>query len=100
MISVDWSKLAGPSPFYLICAENVGPVGSRVADFVRGTLMDPAVGVRSLSGFRPVVGFSLGAHVVGRLGTALQGRMDRVTGLDPAGARFFFKTKLRVVLYN
>lgn len=32
-----------------------------------------------------LVGFSLGAHVVGYAGKYLRGRVARVTGLDPAG---------------
>ena len=31
------------------------------------------------------VGFSLGAQVTGHLGYKLQGRIQRITGLDPAG---------------
>jgi hypothetical protein len=32
-----------------------------------------------------VVGFSLGAQVTGHLGYKLQGKIQRITGLDPAG---------------
>ena len=32
-----------------------------------------------------VIGFSLGAQVVGCLGYAMGGALPRVTGLDPAG---------------
>jgi len=46
------------------------------------------------------LGFSLGAHVSGIAGWTVQNRTDgekvgRITGLDPAGPKFFLKTKER-----
>jgi hypothetical protein len=35
-----------------------------------------------------VVGFSLGAQVTGHLGYKLQGKIQRITGLDPAGINY------------
>ena len=34
------------------------------------------------------VGFSLGAQVAGHLGYKLNGKLSRITGLDPAGFLF------------
>ncbi len=88
VISVDWSLLSGPSPFYLAAAANARPVGVHAARFLRGTLMDRRVGLR-MEGVRVVVGFSLGAQAVGNMGNALDGRLGRISGLDPAGKLLF-----------
>ena len=99
VISVDWSKLSGPSPFYLAAAANARPVGVHAARFLRGTLMDRRVGLR-MEGVRAVVGFSLGAQAVGNMGNALDGRLGRISGLDPAGKLFLVFYAYKIVLHT
>ena len=81
IISVDWENLAGPSPFYFYAAENSKPVGYRIADFIDFIINTTGA---KLEEIHPI-GFSLGAQVVGHLGYKTEGKMARITGLDPAG---------------
>lgn len=86
VISVDWRKLADTLPFYNVAAANSKPVGYLTADLVNFLVN---AGGSDLSLFH-AVGFSLGAQVTGHLGYKLQGKIQRITGLDPAG--FLFHT--------
>ncbi|KAL0821167.1 hypothetical protein ABMA28_005786 [Loxostege sticticalis] len=79
IISVDWSSLSGSD--YATAVRGVPAIGRGVGQFIR-FLISTAGG--NLNNFH-LIGFSLGAHVVGNAGRELGGRAARVTGLDPAG---------------
>ena len=86
IIVVDWSRLSGPSPFYWIAAKNAALVGNHVADFI---LFLKAFFRLDVANDLHVIGFSLGAQVVGKMGNRLRWpRVGRITGLDPAGLLF------------
>ena len=57
------------------------PAGARVGELISG-LEEVAGAV--LEDFH-AVGFSLGGQMVGAIGLATEGRMKRITALDPAG---------------
>ena len=76
-ISVDWSELAkGSTPFYPLVVANANIVGKQIAKLI-GFLVRKAGA--SLSGFH-LIGFSLGAHIVGIAGANLGGLLPRITG--------------------
>lgn len=77
-IAVDWEELANNINYYSSAA-NTQPVGSLTGDFLN-FLVAQGLGVNQFH----VIGFSLGAHVAGKAGAALNGRIPRITGLDPA----------------
>jgi len=83
VISVDWEPLAR-GPNYVKAARNAMPAGARTADFLRG-LMEASGAV--LEDFH-AIGYSLGGQHVGGLGHAMEGKMKRITALDPAGPMF------------
>ena len=82
VISVDWRRLANTAPFYNVAAANTKPVGYITADLI--SYIVNYFGEADIESFHPV-GFSLGAHVAGHAGYHLDGRLSRITGLDPAG---------------
>ena len=65
---------------YVSAAHATGRVGEACAELALALV---AAG-SSLDLIHPI-GFSLGAHVVGKMGSQLGGRLARVTALDPAG---------------
>ncbi|KOB76966.1 Neutral lipase [Operophtera brumata] len=79
VIVLDWRRLAISN--YVTAANGVPAVGRGLGQFLAF--------VSSVNGARldsiHLVGFSLGAHLVGNAGRELGGRVARVTGLDPAG---------------
>lgn len=87
VISVDWRRLANTAPFYNVAAANTKPVGYITADLI--SYIVNYFEEADIESFHPV-GFSLGAHVAGHAGYHLDGRLSRITGLDPAG--FLFHT--------
>lgn len=74
IISVDWSSLSGSD--YATAVRGVPAIGRGVGQFIR-FLISTAGG--NLNNFH-LIGFSLGAHVVGNAGRELGGRAARVTG--------------------
>lgn len=74
IIVVDWSRLARSD--YTTAARGVPAVGRGVGQFIN-FLINTAGG--NLNDFH-LVGFSLGAHLVGNAGRELGGRVARVTG--------------------
>merc|ERR1712241_1464813 len=83
VISVDWEPLAR-GPNYVKAARNAMPAGARTAKFLQ-SLMEASGAV--LEDFH-AIGYSLGGQHVGGLGQAMEGRMKRITALDPAGPMF------------
>ncbi|XP_050671069.1 pancreatic lipase-related protein 2-like [Leptidea sinapis] len=79
VIVVDWQELAAAN--YVTAVAGVPSVGQHLGEFVNW-LIENGGGVWDNV---HLVGFSLGAHIVGNAGRTLDGRARRVTGLDPAG---------------
>ncbi|KAJ8718521.1 hypothetical protein PYW08_002758 [Mythimna loreyi] len=79
VIVLDWRRLAISN--YITAANGVPAVGRGLGQFLAF--------VNSVTGApfnqMHLVGFSLGAHLVGNAGRELGGRVARVTALDPAG---------------
>lgn len=84
LISVEWEKLAGPSPFYFIAVRNTKLVSKTLGDFINFLIKKYALTTDSFH----LIGFSLGAQLVGMTGYKLNGQILRVTGLDPAAPLF------------
>jgi len=83
VISVDWEVIANLP--YVEAVQALVPSGAYTGDLIR-SLME--VAGASLEDFH-AIGFSLGAQFVGALGLAMDKKMTRITGLDPAGPEFF-----------
>ncbi|CAB3260702.1 unnamed protein product [Arctia plantaginis] len=79
VIVLDWRRLALSD--YVTAANGVPAVGRGLGQFIN--FLSSVTGA-NLNTFH-LVGFSLGAHLVGNAGRELRGRVARVTALDPAG---------------
>ncbi|CAM4586593.1 hypothetical protein PO909_031625 [Leuciscus waleckii] len=88
VIVVDWLDRA--NQHYPKSAENTGLVGADVAKFIDWLeeLDYPLEKVHLL-------GYSLGAHVAGVAGNLTNNKVNRITGLDPAGPSFENAESLR-----
>ncbi|XP_075979755.1 pancreatic triacylglycerol lipase-like [Anticarsia gemmatalis] len=84
VIVLDWRRLAMSN--YVTAANGVPAVGRGLGQFLR--FLSSTTGARLNS--MHIVGFSLGAHLVGNAGRELGGQVARVTGLDPAGPLWNF----------
>ncbi|KAJ8983365.1 hypothetical protein NQ317_009278 [Molorchus minor] len=73
---VDWSPIAAGN---YLSAQGEGP------DFVKSLESTYGLNLSTVT----FVGYSLGAHVAGNAGAALDGRVAQIVGLDPAGPLFF-----------
>ncbi|KAL0851372.1 hypothetical protein ABMA28_007188 [Loxostege sticticalis] len=82
VIVVDWSRWAKRG--YPTATVSVPSVGHHVGDFVNWLLRNGGGNWNNVH----LVGFSLGAHVVGNAGRRVGARPARITGLDPAGPYF------------
>ncbi|XP_025963793.1 lipase member I isoform X2 [Dromaius novaehollandiae] len=82
LIIVDWNRGA-TTLNYNTAVENTRKVAKILKNYVDQMLADGA----SLD-FVHVIGVSLGAHVAGFLGKKYNGKLGRITGLDPAGPLF------------
>lgn len=84
VIALDWN-IGASSLNYALVVSRAAPTGRFLATFLdflhQNTLIDfPRV---------HVIGFSLGAHVVGHVGKSVtRGQIDTILGLDPAGPLF------------
>ncbi|GBP13193.1 Pancreatic triacylglycerol lipase [Eumeta japonica] len=79
VIVVDWRALANSN--YVTAANGVPSVGQFLGNFLTWLINLTGSNWNNVH----LVGFSLGAHVVGNAGRQTGGRPVRVTGLDPAG---------------
>nr|XP_021186867.2 pancreatic lipase-related protein 2 [Helicoverpa armigera] len=79
VIVLDWRRLA--SSDYVTAARGVPAVGRGLGQFL--TFLNSVTGA-AFSDMH-IVGFSLGAHLVGNAGREIGGRAARITALDPAG---------------
>ncbi|XP_022821802.1 pancreatic triacylglycerol lipase-like [Spodoptera litura] len=79
VIVVDWRALANSN--YITATNGVPGVGQFLGNFLVWLINTAGGNWNNVH----LVGFSLGAHVVGNAGRQAGGRPARVTGLDPAG---------------
>ncbi|KAJ8736506.1 hypothetical protein PYW08_007162 [Mythimna loreyi] len=79
VIVVDWRALANSN--YITAANGVPGVGQFLGNFLVWLIGTAGGNWNNVH----LIGFSLGAHVVGNAGRQAGGRPSRVTGLDPAG---------------
>lgn len=81
VVAVDWS--AANSANYVTSRNRVAAAGEAIASFVEWLHMNGFI--TNLQTQVVFAGHSLGAHVAGHAGKALQGRCSAIFGLDPAG---------------
>ncbi|CAH1637298.1 unnamed protein product [Spodoptera littoralis] len=79
VIVLDWRRLAASD--YVTATRGVPAVGRGLGQFLNFLNRVTGAAFNSMH----IVGFSLGAHLVGNAGRELGGRAARVTALDPAG---------------
>lgn len=73
-IAVDWEQLANNVNYYS-SASNTQPVGILTGDFLNFLISQGS----NVNQIYPI-GFSLGAHVVGKAGALTNGLIPRITG--------------------
>ncbi|XP_076261784.1 pancreatic triacylglycerol lipase-like [Rhynchophorus ferrugineus] len=78
VIKVDWSKHAGKN--YITAKNAVPKIGQISAKFFQNIILSYDYSVASYT----LVGFSLGAHIVGNVGKYFNGTIPIIIGLDPA----------------
>ncbi|KAJ8714591.1 hypothetical protein PYW07_002816 [Mythimna separata] len=79
VIFVDWRRLASSN--YITATNGVPAVGRALGQFLAFVNLINGVPFSQMH----LVGFCLGAHIVGYAGRELEGRIVRITGLNPAG---------------
>ncbi|KAJ8983361.1 hypothetical protein NQ317_009274 [Molorchus minor] len=79
---VDWSPVAKRN--YLTAKLSVLDVGRFVATFIKSLVSQYDLDLSKLA----FVAHSLGAHIAGNAGAALNGQVDYIVGLDPASPLF------------
>ncbi|CAK1542178.1 unnamed protein product [Leptosia nina] len=79
VIIMDWRRLAMRD--YVTAANGVPAIGRALGQFLNFLHQTTGAPFNTMH----LVGFSLGAHVVGNAGRELRGQVARITGLDPAG---------------
>ncbi|KAM9342300.1 phospholipase A1 member A [Pholidichthys leucotaenia] len=81
IVVVDW--IYGASFAYNLVVENYREVAVQISVLIN-QLQKHGCQLQSFH----LIGVSLGAHVAGFVGTLFEGRIGRITGLDPAGPMF------------
>ncbi|XP_026758656.2 pancreatic lipase-related protein 2-like [Galleria mellonella] len=79
VIVLDWRTVASLN--YVLAVSGVPGVGRFLGDFIEWLINTAGGDWNNVH----LIGYSLGAHVVGNAGRQTGGRPARVTGLDPAG---------------
>ncbi|KAJ8951112.1 hypothetical protein NQ318_021556 [Aromia moschata] len=79
---VDWSPVASRN--YVASQRAVVKVGHYMAMFIKALVTSYGLNLSRVA----FVGHSLGAHVAGNAGAALDGQVDYIVGLDPASPLF------------
>ncbi|XP_075970438.1 pancreatic triacylglycerol lipase-like [Anticarsia gemmatalis] len=82
VIVVDWNQLA--NGLYTVAVNGVPSVGQFLGNFLTWLINTAGGNWNQVH----LVGFSLGAHVVGNAGRTTGSRPIRITGLDPAGPQW------------
>ncbi|XP_009073378.1 PREDICTED: lipase member H-A-like isoform X2 [Acanthisitta chloris] len=82
LIIVDWNRGA-TTLIYINAVENC----RKVAEILKNYVDQMLVGGASLDSMH-MIGVSLGAHIAGFVGQKYNGKLGRITGLDPAGPLF------------
>ncbi|XP_023692924.1 phospholipase A1 member A isoform X1 [Paramormyrops kingsleyae] len=80
VLAVDWVYR---SFMYSVLAEEYKEVALHVSALIK-ELKEHGSSLKSIH----LIGMSLGAHVAGFIGTLFEGKVGRITGLDPAGPSF------------
>ncbi|KAG1929256.1 lipoprotein lipase [Pimephales promelas] len=89
VVVVDWLDRA--NEHYPRSAENTGLVGADVAKFIDWLEEELDYPLEKVH----LLGYSLGAHVAGVAGNLTNNKVNRITGLDPAGPSFENAESLR-----
>lgn len=79
VIVVDWRELANAN--YVTASAGVPNVGQHIGNFLQWLLNIAGGNWNNVH----LVGFSLGAHVIGHAGRQSLGQVARLTGLEPSG---------------
>jgi len=87
---MDWSEMATgplihPADYPFIAEIQVPKAGKNLGELVDLIVSQTGAAISSFH----LVGHSLGSHVVGWAGSTVNGRISRITGLDPAGPFYF-----------
>lgn len=73
---------------YIAARNRVEPIGTHLASFIDFLFNNKLASLDDIN----LIGFSLGAHVVGIAGKQIQsGKLPKIVGLDPAGPLFSYK---------
>ena len=91
---MDWNKLAGPAPWYGVAVNNAKNVGARTGDLLLFMMDNFGLSASDVH----VIGWSLGGQLVAFIGQQTNGKLARITGLDPAGTYIaILKNNLNIV---